>query len=541
MRYDDLLSLLGDFGRYQKILYCILVIPTGIISMQIMSPIFILAVPDHRCALPDLSNDTYAIQNEEHEQLVNKYIPMTTDYTGAASYSSCTIYDRSVNSTGMNISKEVPCSKWVYDMSVFQDTVVTEINLVCEKTIYRAHATTSLNVGSLLGFIIMGSVSDRFGRKKTYVLLIVLTAVFSFLLVWTPSIYVFVAIRFFVGFTVGVSYNTTFVYVMEFIGPSKRILCGMFVNHVWTFGLFIYTGLAYGIRTWKNLQIASAVPSCFLIVYWWLIPESLRWLVSMGMRSEADQIIQKMAKVNKVTLPIEPLNLQITSSGTGTVVGLFSSKVLLIRTVIIFINWLTVSMMYYGLSLNVGNLGGDIYVNFAYSTIMEFVAYTISIPAISLLGRKKFHCLSMSVGGLALLATIFPSVIADKRSSLVITILAMIGKFASAAAFGTIYLYSSELFPTVVRSAGMGASAFCAGVGGIIAPYIVELANLTEGRARDVLPLIVFGIPSLLAGGLSLLLPETSKIHLPDSISDAKQLNRHTDTEFKRNENNNVI
>ncbi|KAK3600490.1 hypothetical protein CHS0354_007870 [Potamilus streckersoni] len=185
---------------------------------------------------------------------------------------------------------------------------------------------------------------------------------------------------------------------------------------------------------------------------------------------------------------------------------------------------LTVSMMYYGLSLNVGNLGGDIYINFAYSIVMEFAAYTISIPAMSWLGRKKFHCLSMLVGGLALLATIFPSVFADKRETLIITILAMVGKFASAAAFGTIYLYSTELFPTVVRSAGMGASAFCAGVGGIIAPYIVELANLTEGKTRDVLPLIVFGFPSLLAGGLSLLLPETSKGHLPDTILDARHL-----------------
>lgn len=73
-----------------------------------------------------------------------------------------------------------------------------------------------------------------------------------------------------------------------------------------------------------------------------------------------------------------------------------------------------VSLLYYGLSLNVGNLGGDIYHNFAFSAVVEAVAYTLSIPGIVCMGRKNFHCTCMIIGGVTLLFTIGPEMFGDK-------------------------------------------------------------------------------------------------------------------------------
>lgn len=50
----------------------------------------------------------------------------------------------------------------------------------------------------------------------------------------------------------------------------------------------------------------------------------------------------------------------------------------------------------------------------------------------------------------------------------------MIGKFGISAAFAIIYVYTVELFPTIVRNSGIGASSMCARVGGMIGPYIVN-------------------------------------------------------------------
>ena len=59
-----------------------------------------------------------------------------------------------------------------------------------------------------------------------------------------------------------------------------------------------------------------------------------------------------------------------------------------------------------------------------------------------------------------------------------VVVLAMIGKLVTAAAFATVYLFTAELFPTVVRSTTMGVSAFFSGVGGMLAPYIVILVSI---------------------------------------------------------------
>jgi OCT family organic cation transporter-like MFS transporter 4/5 len=64
-------------------------------------------------------------------------------------------------------------------------------------------------------------------------------------------------------------------------------------------------------------------------------------------------------------------------------------------------------MTYYGLSLNTGNLGGDFYVNFLISGVVEFPAYALCLLLLDRWGRKKCHCSSMLLGGIACLSTIF--------------------------------------------------------------------------------------------------------------------------------------
>ena len=72
------------------------------------------------------------------------------------------------------------------------------------------------------------------------------------------------------------------------------------------------------------------------------------------------------------------------------------------------------SMVYYGLGLNVGNLDGDIYINFAINTSMEVAAYILCILLLDKLGRKALHAGTMILGGVACLCTIFTVLYADK-------------------------------------------------------------------------------------------------------------------------------
>ncbi|XP_068700034.1 solute carrier family 22 member 15-like [Montipora foliosa] len=90
--------------------------------------------------------------------------------------------------------------------------------------------------------------------------------------------------------------------------------------------------------------------------------------------------------------------------------------------------------------------------------------------------------------------------------------LALIGKFTISAAYYQIYFHTAELYPTVIRTIGVGFSSLCARVGGMTAPYIVDATGLLW------VPPIVFGATSFSAVVIAMLLLETRGKTLPDFV-----------------------
>lgn len=72
------------------------------------------------------------------------------------------------------------------------------------------------------------------------------------------------------------------------------------------------------------------------------------------------------------------------------------------------------AMVFYGLSLNSGNLAGNIYVNFELMGVVEIIAYCICLVGLNRLGRKVIHITCMVVGGGACLSTIFTVLYANE-------------------------------------------------------------------------------------------------------------------------------
>ncbi|XP_060072921.1 organic cation transporter protein-like isoform X4 [Ylistrum balloti] len=474
-----------------------------------------------RCAIPGYPNDTYAIQSSSHKALVNRHVPTSMD--GTFKYVQCNLYDRSYDGDD-NSTDLKACSSWVYDKSVFINTFTSEHDIVCEDKFKTSHAQMIFFGGVLLGAIGFGSLSDIIGRKKTLYISFLLLLGTTLSVAWAPNFVTFCVLRFLVGASCAGMFMTTFVIGMEMVGPSKRMWAGIVIEYFFASGLVILGGVGYAFRQWKYTEIACSAPIVFFLLYWWLIPESPRWLISQGKIDEANNIIKKAAKVNKVTIPENILTADsIDEAEAGRLWHLFTSRVLLIRTLIIFFNWGVVSMVYYGLSLNTGNLGGDFYVNFLLSGLVEFPAYTLCLLLLDRVGRRLLHASCMIVGGVACIITLFPMIFADQSLQPITVTLAMLGKVGVSAAFAVIYVWSAELYPTVVRNAGMGASSSCARVGGMIAPYIADLNKVIDGDLGRAVPLVVFGTMSVVAGILSLWLPETNKKDLPETLGDSKR------------------
>ncbi|XP_046326554.1 organic cation transporter protein-like [Haliotis rufescens] len=533
LTFDDVLRHLGEFGRYQKWLVFVLCLPGITHGIRMMISVFLLNVPDHRCAIPGYDNDTYDAQSDNHARLINATIPYVTR-DGKLQLDSCHIYRDDGNSTSEGANRTVVgCQKWVFDKSVFESTVSTELSFVCDDAILATHSQMIFMGGYFFGAFAAGALGDKIGRKKALYLCILFLTIGGIILNWAKNFVMFVILRFINGTSTAGVFTTCFVIAMEIVGPSKRVWTGVMVQVFFAIGMTILSGVAYFIRDWHTLELAMAVPVGIFLIYWWVIPESPRWLMNEYRDEEAEVIIRRAAEVNKVKLPDKLFEQQTTEIEShdeepkGNFCHLFTTPVMCIRTLIIFFNWLVVSMVYYGLSLNSDNLGaGSLHLNFLLVGLVEFPAYALSIGLVNRLGRKIMHCAMMIIGGVSCILTIFTILYADQSLQWITVLLAMIGKLGAASGFAIIYVFSSELFPTVIRHSATGASSSWARVGGMIAPYIVDWGKFVGGDFGRALPLLIFGSFSVLAGLLALLLPETLNRDLPETIEDGIKFGR---------------
>ncbi|KMZ05519.1 organic cation transporter protein [Drosophila simulans] len=523
MGYDDVITHLGEFGPYQKRIYYLLCLPAIVCAFHKLAGVFLLAKPDFRCALPYENGSTYELS----PHLWNLSYPPNE---------RCSYYD--VDYTEEYLNGSIPrssnetktCSSYVYDRSKYLNSAVTEWDMVCSRSLLSATSDSLFMLGVLLGSFIFGQMSDKLGRKPTFFASLVLQLIFGVLAGVAPEYFSYTISRLIVGATTSGVFLVAYVIALEMVGSSYRLFAGVAMQMFFSVGFMLTAGFAYFIHDWRWLQIALTLPGLLFLCYYWIVPESARWLLMKGRKDEAFVIIEKAAKENKVEVPNEIYEQLVdevaekkkqdemaASQPAATVFDLLRYPNLRRKTLLIFFDWFVNSGVYYGLSWNTNNLGGNQLVNFMISGGVEIPGYVLLLFTLNRWGRRSILCGTMMVAGVSLLATIF---VPSDMNWLIIAC-AMIGKLAITSSYGTIYIFSAEQFPTVVRNVGLGASSMVARVGGILAPYLKLLGEIWRP-----LPLIICGALSLTAGLLSLLLPETLNKPMPETIEDGENFGK---------------
>lgn len=163
-------------------------------------------------------------------------------------------------------------------------------------------------------------------------------------------------------------------------------------------------------------------------------------------------------------------------------------------------------------ALNVDNFAVDHYTYVAIMGLTEIPAYLVPSGILMVMGRRQSGALLYTIGGICLL-----SILAISRDNTVaVMIVALTGRFALSAVYGIIILYTSELFPTVVRNSAVGTSSVMAHVGTITAPYVADLVGQTVWWA----PSTLCGLLAVIAGVFCLVLPETRGRSLADTVDE---------------------
>uniref|UniRef100_A0A3P8V100 Major facilitator superfamily (MFS) profile domain-containing protein n=1 Tax=Cynoglossus semilaevis TaxID=244447 RepID=A0A3P8V100_CYNSE len=469
--YEDAVSFLGNWGPFQRrvfILLSLLSIPCGYV---VLSVIFLLAVPPHHCSIPVSSNLS--------QDWIQASIPEKLERSSCSRYRLDLVLNLSAGEDSLHVDHVQNLSGcrdgWIYCKQYYQSTVVTEFNLVCSDQWKQPLVSLLYFVGGLCGCFISGQMADRFGRKPTLFGSLLILTISSTAATFAPSFPVFTVLFMLMGFSQMAIYITIFVLGSEtLIGSTRVLFCSLCLPFVYNTAVVMLPCTAYLVRNWRHLTLLIAVPGLACLPLFGLIQESPRWLVSCGRLEEAERLLRSAALQNRVEPP--------------AVIFHSSMKIRPIAFIL-----LSTSLSFFGISFNLSSLDGSPFITYILSSAVDFPGYTVSW----------------------LTAGYFPRRLSYIGSTTLTLVLALLGKFGILAAIGVIYVYTGELFPTVIRNTAMSSCAMFARLGSSVSPYLMQLAVFYE-----FLPWIVVASLSLVVSLLCAFLPETFRQPLPDTIQE---------------------
>lgn len=429
--------------------------------------------------------------------------------------------------------EEKECTEWDFDNSTFSSTVTSEYHLVCGREYLRAIYQSMYMFGVFMGSPINGFLADRYGRKPLVVCGSLMFTTIAICSVWLTNFSSLLAARFLVGLGHSTLLKTAYILALEVSAPRVRSAVGVAILMPWSVNTVIFSGVAYLIRDWRMLQLVMSLLGLLHIPGLWLMDESPRWLAVRGQHQRALSILKRAARWNKVTLPPDDELIAILKSGRDEVASsrtslhkamttrikealanlaiLFRTPRLCKITLICYLDYLVVAMVYFGLSLSGASLSGNVFVYMTLMGLVEMPPCVIVTYQVARLGRRVTTAMNFTISGAVVLALLF---IPEDLKWLTVT-LAMLGKMSISGAFNALNLFASELFPTEVRTRGINTSFMMSRMGAMASPFITDLL----GSVYPWSPPVVFGVAALLAGLGAITLPETLGLALSDTVA----------------------
>lgn len=535
--YEEILQHIGPCGRFQLHQYLKLCLCCAAAGMGVVVFIFTGLTPDYRCHVPECEspNATY------HQYQVHDSLILPVWYNGTLSESQkCRIPKVEMGQDGVCLAhtahwtddtngSECSLNELVMDRSVVTSSVVEEYELVCGRYWLRAVYSSLYMIGMLFGSYFFGWVSDTYGRVRSLQLSIVFISLAGFLSTFCTfegGVHIYGILRVITGMGGMGVFLVPYVLLLEHVGSKFRIPVAAVLSFWFTIGTFILAFLAYMIRDWQTLQMAAHIPMIGVLIPVWFASESPRWLISKGRLEEAEQIIREVARTNNKNVPEHLLRKtpspgeEVKSRSETTVLDMFRNWKIGGRSLLMCYQWAATSMCYYGLTFTATSLSsGGAYANFTLGVAVELPAYIFNLIALDSWGRRPILSFLQVVSGISCIFCGLLMGNTDPGMGSLQICLFLLGKVCAACGFGVVYVYSTELFPTVIRNQAVGLCSLSARIGAVAA---ILLKNLNVYWAPA--PVVIMGVIATVAGCLGFILPETLGSKLPESIEEALRI-----------------
>jgi len=337
-------------------------------------------------------------------------------------------------------------------------------------------------LGMLTGAAAAGMLADRFGRKAMFqaTLLVFSGATALCGLAW--SYLSLMAARFLVGFGLGGELPIASTLVSEFSPARWRGRLLVLLESFWAYGWVLAAIIAYFVIPqygWRLAFLLGALPAFYVFVLRRSLPESPRFLLSKGRVDEAEKVVRSVEEASGVVSPggarLEaPIGRGKRAEGTLQQFLELWSLPYLRRTVMLWVLWFTIVYSYYGIFTWMPTLlsegGRGLTKSFGYVlviTLAQIPGYFSAAYLVEKAGRK------WTLASYLFLTAVGAFFFRNAGAEAEILFWGCFISFFNLGAWGVVYTYTPEMYPTRVRGTGAGWAAACGRAAGVLAPLVV--------------------------------------------------------------------
>jgi putative MFS transporter len=333
-------------------------------------------------------------------------------------------------------------------------------------------------LGMILGAALSGMAADKWGRRAVIMWTLVIYGISSILSGLAVNFTMLIILRFLTGFGLGGELPAASTLVSEYSPTKIRGRNVIILESFWAWGWIIAAFVAYmliPVYGWRVAFFVGGVPALFAAVFRMAVPESPRYLQSVGKHDEAEALVQKMETQANITSQEKAADEPVDNNIKASFFELWS-KDYLRSTVVLWVIWFGINFGYYGFVLWTPSLlvakGFALTKSFEFTLIMclaQLPGYFSAAYLVEKLGRKKV--LAIYFAGTALSAWLFGHAGSVEQ----ILIFGSLLYFFSLGSWGCVYAYTPEVYPTFFRATGSGWAAAFGRIGAFIAPFIVPV------------------------------------------------------------------
>uniref|UniRef100_A0A7N5JP52 Solute carrier family 22 member 11 n=1 Tax=Ailuropoda melanoleuca TaxID=9646 RepID=A0A7N5JP52_AILME len=527
MAFAELLERAGGVGLFQALQVFTLLLPSMLVPSQLLMENFSAAIPGHRCWVHMLDNSSEAPANLTSKALLTVSIPpgpnQEPHQCRRFRQPQWQLLDPNATATNWSEAATEPCMDgWVYDRSTFTSTIVAEVMSL----VPGPESASRPRPGSGPHVLVLGPsgacLQHRFGRKPSLSWCCLQVALANTGTTFASNFLIYCGLRFLSAFGVAGIIMTPVTLMVEWTTTRRRAVAITMLGCSYSLGQMVLGALAFTLRDWRTLQLAVSMPFFAIFLISWWLPESARWLIIVGKPDQALQELRKVARINGHKQATKSLTVEVlltsmeeevaAAQARRSLLDLFLVPKLRWRSCSMFLVSFSQMVSYYGLVMDLQNLGSDIFLLQVLFGAVDLLGRATTTFLFSFLGHRMTLASFQTMAGLSILANVLvPQDLPTLR-----LVFAVLGKGCFGISLTSISVYKVWALASTHRMTADGFLQSAGRLGAVTGPLI----RMTRQAAPLLAPISYGVIPMASSLILLLFLPETQGLPLPDTIQD---------------------